>query len=126
MSLRSNLGVVRGLGSAKGGTHHWWMQRLTAIALVPLSLWFVAHIVHLAGADYVTAVAWFRNPWHSALMTALLIATFYHAQLGLQVVVEDYVDTAWVQITTQILIKFFAILLGLASVIAVVRISMGA
>jgi succinate dehydrogenase / fumarate reductase, membrane anchor subunit len=126
MSLRSSLGLVRGLGSAKNGTHHWWMQRVTAVALVPLTLWLVVSLIGLTGADYTTAVAWFKSPLHAALMIAAIIAIFYHAQLGMQVVFEDYIHTEWVKLTAQLTLKFTCILLGLMAAIAALKISLGA
>ncbi|MGQ0659016.1 MAG: succinate dehydrogenase, hydrophobic membrane anchor protein [Chromatiales bacterium] len=126
MSLRTNLGAVRGFGSAKEGTHHWWMQRLTAVALVPLSLWFVVAIVKLTGDDYPTAVTWMASPLNAALLLALIIAVFYHAQLGMQVIFEDYIHTEWVKVTVQMLLKFTMLLLALIATIAVLKISLGA
>ena len=126
MNLRSDLSRVRGLGSAKGGTHHWWMQRLTAIALVPLCLWFVAALVGIAGADYATAVAWMRAPLHAALLLALIVALFYHAQLGMQVVIEDYIHVEWVKVTAVIALRFATFLLGLMAALAVLKIYLGA
>ncbi len=91
MSRRSALGQVRGLGSAKDGTGHWWSQRLTALALVPLSLWFMISLVAMAGADHATIVTWIASPIVAGLLILLVTATFFHAYLGLQVVIEDYV-----------------------------------
>jgi succinate dehydrogenase / fumarate reductase membrane anchor subunit len=126
MSLRTNLGIVRGLGSARNGTHHWWMQRISAIALIPLSIWFVATMVKLAGADYAIATAWFKSPLNAALMVSTIVAIFYHAQLGMQVIFEDYVHTEWVKVTAQIALKFACFLLGLICVIAALQVSFGA
>lgn len=126
MNLRTSLGVVRGLGSAKNGTHHWWMQRLTAVALVPLAIWLVFAIVCLSRADYATAVQWFKSPINAALMVATLFAIFYHAQLGMQVVFEDYIHTGWVKVTAQIALKFACVLLGLIAAIAALKVTFGA
>ncbi len=87
--LRSDLGRVRGLGSAKEGVDHWWRQRLTAIALVPLGLWFVVGAIGLVGADYNAAADWVASPLNAVLLLLLILATFLHAELGLQVVIED-------------------------------------
>ena len=125
MSMRTPLAQVRGHGSAKAGAHHWWAQRLTAIALVPLFLWFVASLVSLATADYATAVAWIGSPLNSALLVLLIGAMFYHAQLGMQVVFEDYISTHWLQVASIILVRFLAILLAVVSIIAVLRIAWG-
>ncbi len=123
--FRTPLNQVRGLGSAKEGTHHWWMQRLTAVALVPLSIWFVASLVSMADADYFTVVAWLRSPLVTVLLLCLIWALFHHAQLGVQVVLEDYVHTEWLKIASIIGLKFAAAVLGLASAIAVLKVSLG-
>jgi len=90
-SMRSDLGRVRGMGSAKEGVHHWWMQRLTAIALIPLIMWFVASVAGLAGAGHAETVAWLSQPLVAIAVILLVVATLYHAALGIQVVVEDYI-----------------------------------
>jgi succinate dehydrogenase / fumarate reductase membrane anchor subunit len=89
--MRSQLGQVRGLGSAKSGAAHWWAQRLTAVALVPLTLWFVWSALRLVGAPHEAVLVWIGGPIPVVLMLALVIATFYHLKLGLQMVIEDYV-----------------------------------
>ncbi len=123
--MRTPLAQVRGLGSAKAGAHHWWAQRLSAIALVPLALWFVASLVSVASADYATAVAWLGSPLNSALLVLFIGAAFYHAQLGMQVIFEDYVSTHWLQVTSIILVRFLAILLAVISIIAILRTAWG-
>jgi succinate dehydrogenase / fumarate reductase membrane anchor subunit len=125
LKFRTPTNEVRGLGSAKDGTHHWWLQRVTAVALVPLSVWLVASLVSLAGADYQSAVTWMRSPVVTVLLICLIGALFHHAQLGLQVVLEDYVHAEWLKITSIILMKFTALVLGLASVVAVLKVSLG-
>jgi succinate dehydrogenase / fumarate reductase, membrane anchor subunit len=104
--LRSALGHVRGLGSAKEGTHHWWQQRLTAVALVPLSIWLIASIVRLSGAGYAGFVSWFHNPIHASVMILFLVASFHHAQLGMQVVIEDYVPGHAARVVCVTVVKF--------------------
>ena len=91
--MRTDLGRVRGLGTAKEGVHHWWMQRLTAIALIPLTLWFIISIATLNNASYTETVNWLSIPLVSIFMILLVSATLYHALLGVQVVVEDYTGT---------------------------------
>lgn len=125
MGFRTPLGRARGLGSAREGTGHWWAQRLTAIALVPLCLWFVAGIIGLVGAGHGAAVAWIASPVNAVLLVLLILAVFHHGQLGLQVVIEDYVHTEWRKITLIIAVKFGALILGLAAVFAVGRIAFG-
>jgi succinate dehydrogenase / fumarate reductase, membrane anchor subunit len=91
MSIRTPLGRVRGLGSAKDGTHHWWLQRLTAIALVPLTVWFVLVLLTHLGMSRLELARWMRSPSTAAPLALFLIAGFWHLKLGLQVVIEDYV-----------------------------------
>ena len=121
--MRTQLGRVRGLGAAHGGTRHWWAQRLTAVALVPLALWFVASILHLVGAPRAVVAHWMAHPVNAALLAALVIATFHHAQLGLQVVVEDYVHADRVRMAALLLIKGAAALLGLLALYAVMKLA---
>jgi succinate dehydrogenase / fumarate reductase membrane anchor subunit len=122
---RSELGRVRGLGSAKEGVHHWWMQRLTALALVPLSLWLVAALVAHTGASHAEVTAWIGQPVTVGLLVLLIGATFYHAQLGLQVVIEDYVHNEGVKIAGLLLVKAAALLLALAGILAVLFVAFG-
>ena len=126
MSLRSPLGQVRGLGSAKEGVSHWWAQRLTAVALVPLALWFVVSAVAHTAADYKTAVAWLEQPFVAIPLLLLIVATFHHAQLGLQVVIEDYVHADWARIALIALVKLAAVALAITCMYAVLKIAFGA
>jgi succinate dehydrogenase / fumarate reductase membrane anchor subunit len=123
--FRTPLNQVRGLGSAKEGSHHWWMQRLTAVALVPLSLWFVASLISLSQADYASVVTWFSSPLVTVLLLCFIWALFHHAQLGVQVVLEDYVQTDWLKIASIVAVKFTTAVLGLASAVAVLKVSLG-
>jgi succinate dehydrogenase / fumarate reductase membrane anchor subunit len=125
MSLRTPLGRVRGLGSAKDGTHHWWMQRVTAVALVPLTIWFVASLVALVGADYDTVVAWIGQPVVAVLLILFLFTGFYHLKLGLQVVIEDYVHSEGAKVACQMAVTFGCILVGALSLFAVLKIAFG-
>jgi len=125
MSFRTPLGRVRGLGSAKDGTHHWWMQRLTAIALVPLIVWFVVSVLMMIGADRGTMVSWLGSPITAGLMVMLIIAVFHHAQLGLQVVIEDYIHNETWKIGLVIFVKFAALLVGGIAVISVLKLAFG-
>jgi len=122
--LRAPLKRVRGVGSAKGGTGHFVIQRMTAVALVPLSLWFVWLVLTLLHADYAAAHALLAQPLHAVLMAAFAIALFWHAQLGVQVVIEDYVHTPWLEVVLQFALKFAAILGALASLFAIVRVAL--
>jgi succinate dehydrogenase / fumarate reductase membrane anchor subunit len=124
-SMRSTLGRVRHLGSAKQGVHHWWMQRLTALALIPLTLWFVASVAGMAGMDHAAAVAWIASPPVAIALVLLIGATFYHAQLGVQVVVEDYIHNEGVKLAVLVLVKFASIVLAVAAIFAVLKIAFG-
>lgn len=125
MGFRTPLARARGLGSARQGTGHWWAQRLTAIALVPLCLWFVAGILGLIGAGHGAALAWIASPVNAVLLVLLLVAVFHHVQLGLQVVIEDYVHSEWRKIAAIVAVKFAALALTAACVFAVLKIALG-
>ena len=122
--LRHPLKVARGLGSSRSGTGHWWTQRVTATALVVLMIWFVITLLSLLHASYATALATVAKPWNATLLIAFLITMFWHAALGLQVVIEDYVHTRLKEVLSLVLIKFLAVLGALASVLAVLRIAL--
>lgn len=122
--LRSPLGRARGLGSARAGSHHWWAQRLTAIALVPLTLWFIFAVVHLSGASRQTVAEWLSAPLTMGLMLALIVTTFHHLQLGLQVVIEDYVHDERAKLAAVLLIKALSIMLALVCIVSVLKIGL--
>ncbi len=124
--MRSSLARVRGLGSAKEGVVHWWAQRVTAIALVPLSVWLAGNFVALAGAKHEAVVAWIASPVGTVLMLLSIAAIFHHAQLGLQVVIEDYVHGEGLKLAALLAVKGLAILLGTIAGLAVLSISLGA
>ena len=121
---RTPLKNVRGLGAAKTGTEHFVHQRLTATALVGLSIWFLVFVLSLLGSDYITAVDAVAKPWNAILLVGFLIAMFWHAQLGLQVVLEDYVHTSLPALALQTTVKFIAVLGAIVSVFAVARIAL--
>ena len=122
-TLRSPLGRVRGLGSAKGGTHHWWMQRVTSAALLPLTLWFALSAALLAGASYEETVAWIAHPFNAVLLLATLAISFQHTASGLQNILEDYVNQEWLKMGAILAQKTIFALLWLASTLAVLRIA---
>jgi succinate dehydrogenase / fumarate reductase membrane anchor subunit len=122
-TLRSPLGRVRGLGSAKSGVHHWWVQRVTSISLLPLTLWFVLSVATLAGAGHEATLAWIARPWNAVLLLVTIGVTFYHTALGLQVIVEDYANQEWVKMASILAIKAICLMLALASALAVLRIA---
>ena len=122
--LRDPLKIARGLGSAHSGVHHWWVQRLTAAALVVLGIWFVVLVLSLLHADFLTARAAVAQPWNALLLIAFVLVMFWHAALGLQVVIEDYVHTRWKEVVLLVAVYFLAVLGALASVLAVLRIAL--
>jgi succinate dehydrogenase / fumarate reductase membrane anchor subunit len=124
--LQNPLKRARGLGSAQFGVSHWWTQRVTAVGLILLGLWFVILVLGLLHADYATARATVAKPWNAVLLVAFIVTAFWHAVLGLQVVIEDYVHTRWKEIFLMVAIKFLAVLSVLAGALAVLRIAMGA
>lgn len=125
MSLRTDLGRVRGLGSAKEGVAHWWSQRISAIALLPLSLWFVYSAVTLVGVDHAGFKVWLNTPGSILMMSLFVIALFYHMQLGLQVVIEDYVHSERNKIVSLILNKLAAVFFAVSSIIALIKVAFG-
>jgi len=123
--MRSPLGRAVGLSSAKEGVEHWWLQRVTAVALVPLGLWFVIAIIRLLGADVDDVRDWVGNPLPAILLVLLLIATFYHAALGLQVVIEDYVHAELTKLGLLVVVRLPCFALAVAGIFAVVSMAVG-
>lgn len=125
MSLRTPLAQVRGLGSAKEGTHHWWLERITSAALIPLTLWFVICLISVSHYDHAQLVAWIARPLNTALLVLFLTLTFQHSILGLQVVIEDYVHQEGLRLAMLLLVKFALVLCAVIGVLAVLRIAFG-
>jgi succinate dehydrogenase / fumarate reductase membrane anchor subunit len=123
-NMRAPLARAIGLGSAKEGVQHWWTQRVSAIALVPLMVWFIAAIIAQTGSDYTAFIAWLRKPFPGVLMVLLLIALFYHMALGLQVVIEDYVHSS-VRFAAVIAVRLGCLALAVAGILATLRIALG-
>ncbi|MGQ3298268.1 succinate dehydrogenase, hydrophobic membrane anchor protein [Reyranella sp.] len=123
--LRSPLNRARGLGSAKSGVHHFWVQRLTALALIPLVIWFAISLVTMSGADYGMVRAWIGSPVAMVLLILTIVIGLHHGQLGLQVVIEDYVHNDGAKLALIVAVKFIAVLFGLAAVVAIMRIGFG-
>ncbi|GAA4474118.1 succinate dehydrogenase, hydrophobic membrane anchor protein [Gluconacetobacter asukensis] len=121
--MRSQLGRARGLGSAKTGVDHWWLERMSAVALVPLSGWFVLQVLRLAGAEQQDVVEWGGKPANASMLLALMVLTFYHMQLGLQVIIDDYVHGK-AHLPASLLLKGAALLIGLFAVIAVLKLAL--
>lgn len=126
MSLRSPLSKAIGLGSAGHGFSHWWWQRVTAIALIPLSLWFVVNVIGLFGAPFAVVQAWLAQPLNATLMLLFVLTTLFHGQTGLQVVIEDYIHTKWLNLSLLLLIKFAAALLAVYAVLSILKVVLGA
>ena len=120
---KSALAHANGLGSSHSGVAHWWLQRVTAIALIPLLIWFIAGIIAYSGAGYQAVLTWLANPVIASLMVLTLISAFYHAALGLQVVVEDYLHHEGWKLTLLLLIRFSCIFLATISLVAVLTIA---
>ncbi|NNC99814.1 MAG: succinate dehydrogenase, hydrophobic membrane anchor protein [Gammaproteobacteria bacterium] len=123
--LRSPLSKAVGLGSAKHGFSHWWWQRVTAIALIPLSLWFVYSVICLISGDYASTVAWLGSPINASIMLLFVLTTLYHGQTGLQVVIEDYIHTRWVNLTLLLSIKFASVIMAVLAIISVLKVVLG-
>ncbi|MCG6888711.1 MAG: succinate dehydrogenase, hydrophobic membrane anchor protein [Gammaproteobacteria bacterium] len=123
--LRSPLSRVKGLGSAREGTGHFWHQRLTALLLIPLALW-IGFCIAALPADYATLAAWVRQPLVTVALVLLIIAVFYHAQLGLQIVIEDYVASHAGRTLVLLISNLLCLLFGTVGVISVLKISFGA
>ncbi|TLU72822.1 succinate dehydrogenase, hydrophobic membrane anchor protein [Lichenicoccus roseus] len=117
--MRSQLGRARGLGASKSGVEHWWVERVTAIALVPLTIWFIVSVLTLLHSDQPEVRQWAGRPVNTVLLLATVIMTFHHMQLGLQVVIDDYVKKSHLAVT--LLNKGAALLLGLFSIVAILK-----
>jgi succinate dehydrogenase / fumarate reductase, membrane anchor subunit len=126
MAMRSDLGKVRGLGSAKSGTKHFIHQRMTAVALLLLSVFLLASLLRNVGADYVTMTEWLRQPLVAVLMSALVIVMCWHGKLGLEVVIEDYVHEHGNKIAALLAVKFMSVLGGLFGLFCILKIAFGA
>jgi succinate dehydrogenase / fumarate reductase, membrane anchor subunit len=123
--LRTPLSRARGLGSAKQGVHHWWAQRITAVALIPLVTWFAISLIMMSGADYAVVRAWIGSPVVMVLLTLTIVIGLHHGQLGMQEVVEDYVHSEGMKLALIVLLRFIAVFFGLAAIVAILRIGFG-
>jgi len=122
--MRSPLARARGLGSAHAGSRDWWATRLTSLALVPLTLWFIWSVIGLAGEPRDAMVAWLSAPFSLVLMLALVIATFHHLDLGLQVVIEDYVHQEAIKTASVLLLKAACALLAMVCIVSVLKVGL--
>ena len=123
--LRTPLALAKGLGTAKEGVGHWWTQRLSSLLLIPLVLWFGFAVASLPQASHAELAAWISSPPVTVALVLLILTVFYHAQQGLQVVIEDYVSTHWQRTAAIIVVSFLCLLLAVIGVIAVLRIALG-
>ena len=123
--MRSQLGQVRGLGAAKSGGATWWAERISAIALIPLSFWFVISVFRLLGASRSDVKTWLGGPGVAMMMIALIIVTFWHLALGVQVVLEDYVHNESAKTASILAVKFVSLLLAIVAVLSVVKLHVG-
>jgi succinate dehydrogenase / fumarate reductase, membrane anchor subunit len=125
MSLRSPISRVTGLGTAKEGLGHWWSQRVTSVALLLLGLWFVASLLRMPSLGYELVTTWIAMPLNSVLLLLLIGTLVYHSQLGVQVVVEDYVHHHGLKIATMLLLTFAHVVVAALAIFAVLRIAFG-
>jgi succinate dehydrogenase / fumarate reductase membrane anchor subunit len=125
MSLMTPLNRVLGLGQAKGAAEHWWVQRMTAVALLPLGLWLAYELLTMPGFDYTSVVAWVREPVTSILLILFVVAAGYHSSLGIQVVIEDYVTGKGLRAATLMASTLAHVALTIAAVFAVLKIAFG-
>lgn len=121
--MRSQLGRARGLGAARSGTGHWWAERVTSVALVPLTLWFIYAAIHLSGLPRAAMAAWASQPLTATLLAALVVTTFHHMQLGLQVVMDDYIHGERTRMLSLMAMKGATALLALAALISVLKLA---
>jgi succinate dehydrogenase / fumarate reductase, membrane anchor subunit len=125
MSLRSPLSRVQGLGSAKDGTAHWWAQRVSAVALIPLTLWFLFSLLTLPDLDYETVRTWLTVPISGFLAVLLVAVLTYHSYLGTQVIVEDYVTSKGMKVLSLMVLRFLYVLAGGLGIFAILRVALG-
>lgn len=125
MSLRSPLGRVLGLGSARTGAEHWWAQRVSAVALVPLTVWFVASMLALGTLQHVAVIAFIGRPLNGFLLLLLVLSLAYHSYLGISVIIEDYVHASATKIGSLLAARFAHGVAAAAAVFAILRVVFG-
>ncbi|MDH7638720.1 succinate dehydrogenase, hydrophobic membrane anchor protein [Sphingomonas oryzagri] len=125
MGTGTGLGRVRGLGSAKSGTHHWWLQRVTAAANLVLMIWFIVSIVRLPVLDHQAVVLWLKSPLVAVPLVLLVLSTFWHMRLGLQVFIEDYVHEEGNKVAVLLLLNAYVFLCGALCVFSILKIAFG-
>ena len=124
MTMRTPISKVRGQGSAGTGTHHFWIQRVTAVALLPLCMWFLCALMFHMGNDRADVLVWLSQPLVSILFILLITAGLYHLKLGLQVVIEDYINSEGIKLISQLLVTLGCVTVGVASIFAVLKIAL--
>ena len=124
MNYRTAIERARNHGSAGEGVSHWLQQRLSALLLIPLTLWLIGAIAVVVGGDYQYVVTWLARPWNTVAALLFTWALFYHAQLGIQVVVEDYIHTRWLELTIQLLVKLLMLILAVTGSVAILRVAL--
>ena len=125
IELRSHLGRIRGLGSSNEGVNHWWSQRISGIALIPLIIWFLISAHHIFGSDLGEFKVWLGANANPVLLSLLIYASLYHGQMGLQVVIEDYIHLPFLKYALILFSKFTAIVFGGYSIFVIIRLSTG-
>jgi len=123
--LQTPLSKVKGMGTAKDGTGHFFAQRLTALALIPLTIWFCLSIAALPEATYATVVAWLQSPFNSVMLGLSIFAGFYHLQLGLQVILEDYVSNKDIRLFSIIAVKLASVFFSALGIFSIIKVSVG-
>ena len=124
MSLRSPLGTVLGHGSAGDGVGHWWSQRVSALALVPLTIWLLVALLRLPLADYAAVSIWMAAGWNPVLLSLTVVVACWHSLLGVQVVIEDYVHTAWLKLALLLASQGAHLLLAVSGSFAILRVAL--
>ena len=125
MPQGSPIGRVRGLGSAKSGAHHWWLERLTSVSTLILFIWLLVSLLRLPQLDHGTVTDWLSSPIAAVPMLLLIVSTFWHLKLGMQVIIEDYVHEEGLKLFSITLLNFFAIGAGALAFFSVLKIAFG-
>ena len=123
--FRSPLSIAKGMGSAKEGTHHFWMQRVTAVALVPLILWFCLSLAMMPEATYAEVVAWMKSPFNAVMLILSIFASFWHLAMGLQVIQEDYISDNNIRMVSILVMKLLCFFFAALGVFSVIKIAVG-